>query len=55
MASSHSFLLGAWSDGVSQPPITIKSQWRSLILTAGCDYWHVYMSKKRAGGKNIVK
>ncbi|SLR71217.1 Putative transposase [Klebsiella pneumoniae] len=35
--------------------ITTESQWRSLILTAGGDYWHVYMSKKTDGGKNTVK
>lgn len=26
-----------------------------MILTAGGDYWHVYMTKKTAGGKNTVK
>ncbi len=52
-------LLGVWFEGVALPPplshITTESQWRSLVLTAGGDYWHVYMSKKTAGGKNTVK
>ncbi len=52
-------LLSVWSDGIAIPPslshITTESQWRSMILAAGGDYWHVYMSKKTAGGKNPVK
>ncbi len=52
-------LLSVWFEGVALPPslshITTESQWRSLILTAGGDYWHVYMSKKTDGGKNTVK
>lgn len=33
----------------------LMSENRSLILTAGVDYSHVYMSKKTAGSKNTVK
>ncbi len=35
--------------------ITTESQWRSLVLKAGGKYWHVYMSKKTAGGRNTAR
>lgn len=54
MWNIRQMLLSVWSEGVALPPslshITTGSQWRSLILTAGGDYWHVYMSKKDGGG-----
>lgn len=31
------------------------SQWRSLVLKAGGKYWHMYMSKKTAGGRNTAR
>ena len=56
MWNIRQLLLSVWFEGVALPPslshITTESQWRSLILTAGGDYWHVYMSKKTDGGKN---
>ncbi len=59
MWNIRQLLLSVWFEGVALPPslshITTESQWRSLILTAGGDYWHVYMSKKTDGGKNTVK
>lgn len=59
MWNIRQMLLDVWSEGVALPSslahITPGSQWRSLVLTAGGDYWHVYMSKKTAGGKNTVK
>lgn len=59
MWNIRQLLLSVWSDGIAIPSslshITNESQWRSLVLTAGGDYWHVYMSKKTAGGKNTVK
>lgn len=55
MWNIRQLLLGVWTEGVALPAqlshITTDSQWRSLILTAGGDYWHVYMSKKTAGDK----
>ncbi|MCS3490668.1 hypothetical protein M2422_004417 [Enterobacter sp. SLBN-59] len=54
MWNIRQLLLSVWFKDVALPPslshITTESQWRSLILTAGGDYWHVYMSKKTAGG-----
>lgn len=35
--------------------ITTESQWRSLVLKSGGKYWHVYMSKKTAGGRNTAR
>lgn len=35
--------------------ITTESQWRGLVLKAGGKYWHVYMSKKMAGGRNTAR
>ena len=59
MWNIRQLLLSVWFEGVALPlslsHITTESQWRSLILTAGGDYWHVYMSKKTDGGKNTVK
>ncbi|TBL58052.1 IS91 family transposase [Hafnia paralvei] len=59
MWNIRQMLLSVWFEGVAIPPslthITTESQWRSLVLKAGGDYWHVYMSKKTAGGKNTVK
>lgn len=59
MWNIRQMLLSVWSEGIALPPslthITTASQWRRLVLTAGGDYWHVYMSKKTAGGKNTVK
>ena len=59
MWNIRQLLLSVWFEGVALPPslshITTESQWRSLILMAGGDYWHVYMSKKTDGGKNTVK
>ncbi|STX07943.1 Putative transposase [Klebsiella pneumoniae] len=52
-------LLKAWSEGMAMPEslshITTESQWRSLVLKAGGKYWHVYMSKKTAGGRNTAR
>ncbi len=49
MWNIRQLLLSVWFEGVALPlslsHITTESQWRSLILTAGGDYWHVYMSK----------
>ncbi|EPC9725620.1 IS91-like element ISSbo1 family transposase, partial [Shigella flexneri] len=51
--------LKAWSEGLAMPEslshITTESQWRSLVLKAGGKYWHVYMSKKTAGGRNTAR
>lgn len=59
MWNIRQLLLSVWFEGVALPPslshITTESQWRSLIPTAGGDYWHVYMSKKTDGGKNTVE
>ncbi|BBW74541.1 hypothetical protein THOKLE011_08310 [Klebsiella michiganensis] len=59
MWNIRQLLLSVRSEGVAIPPslshITTEAQWCSLILTAGGDYWHVYMSKKMAGGKNTEK
>ncbi len=59
MWNIRQLLLSVWSDGIAMPSslshITTESQWRSLILTVGGDYWHVYMSKKTADGKNTVQ
>lgn len=59
MWNIRQLLLSVWSDGIAIPPslshITTESKWRSMILAAGGDYWHVYMSKKTAGSKNTVK
>ena len=35
--------------------ITTESQWRSPVLKPGGKYWHVYMSKKTAGGRNTAR
>lgn len=55
MWNIRQLLLSVWFEGVALPPslshITTESQWRSLILTAGGDYWHVYMSKRRTVAK----
>lgn len=55
MWNIRQMLLSVWSEGIALPSslvhITTESQWRSLVLTAGDYYWHVYMSKKTAGGK----
>ena len=55
MWNIRQLLLSVWSDGIAIPPslshITTESQWRSMILAAGGDYWHVYMSKKNAVAK----
>ncbi|EOT7952720.1 transposase, partial [Shigella flexneri] len=52
-------LLKAWSEGLAMPEslshITTESQRRSLVLKAGGKYWHVYMSKKTAGGRNTAR
>lgn len=59
MWKSVSSILKAWSEGLAMPEplshITTDSQWRSLLLRAGGKYWHVYMSKKTAGGRNIAR
>lgn len=43
MWNIRQLLLSVWFEGVALPPslshITTESQWRSLILTAGGDYW----------------
>ena len=35
--------------------ITTESQWRGLVLKGGGKYWHVYMSKKTADGRNTAR
>ena len=35
--------------------ITTESQWRSLVAEIRRKYWHVYMSKKTAGGRNTAR
>ncbi len=59
MWNIRQLLLDTWSEGIALPDslchITTESQWRYLVLTAGGEYWHVYMSKKTAGGKKTVK
>ncbi len=35
--------------------ITTESQWRGLVLKADGKYWHVYMSKKTADGRNTAR
>lgn len=59
MWNIRQLLLSVWSEGIAIPSslthITTESQWRSLVLTGSGDYWHVYMSKKTADGKNTVK
>ncbi len=56
MWNIRQLLLSVWFEGVALPlslsHITTESQWRSLILTAGGDYWHVYMSKRRTVAKH---
>ena len=52
-------LLKAWSEGMAMPEslshITTESQWRSPAAETGGKYWHVYMSKKTAGGRNTAR
>ncbi|ELW0225340.1 IS91 family transposase, partial [Escherichia coli] len=59
MWNMRQLLLKAWSEGLAMPEslshITTESQWRSLVLKAGGKYWHVYMSKKTAGGRNTAR
>ncbi|STO40964.1 putative IS1294 transposase [Escherichia coli] len=59
MWNIRQLLLKAWSEGMAMPEslshITTESQWRSLVLKAGGKYWHVYMSKKTAGGQNTAR
>ncbi|EFJ1100329.1 IS91 family transposase, partial [Escherichia coli] len=59
MWNMRQMLLKAWSEGLAMPEslshITTESQWRSLVLKAGGKYWHVYMSKKTAGGRNTAR
>ncbi len=59
MWNMRQLLLKAWSEGMAMPEslshITTESQWRSLVLKAGGKYWHVYMSKKTAGGRNTAR
>lgn len=59
MWNIRQLLLSVWAEGIALPAylshITTEAQWPSLILTTGGDYWHVYMSKKIAGGRNTVK
>ncbi|ENC0167894.1 transposase, partial [Shigella dysenteriae] len=59
MWNMRQLLLKAWSEGLAMPEslshITTESQRRSLVLKAGGKYWHVYMSKKTAGGRNTAR
>lgn len=59
MWNMRQLLLKAWSEGMAMPEslshITTESQWRSLVLKSGGKYWHVYMSKKTAGGRNTAR
>ncbi len=59
MWNMRQLLLKAWSEGLAMPEslshITTESQWRSTVLKAGGKYWHVYMSKKTAGGRNTAR
>ncbi|HGD8419173.1 TPA: IS91 family transposase, partial [Escherichia coli] len=59
MWNIRQLLLKAWSEGMAMPEslshITTESQWRGLVLKAGGKYWHVYMSKKTAGGRNTAR
>ncbi len=59
MWNMRQLLLKAWSEGLAMPEslshITTESQRRSLVLKAGEKYWHVYMSKKTAGGRNTAR
>ncbi len=53
-AASESVVRGmAMPESLSH--ITTESQWRSLVLKSGGKYWHVYMSKKTAGGRNTAR
>jgi hypothetical protein len=49
MWNVRNFLLDQWEQ-ITLPPelahITCESDWRRLVLTAGGQHWHIYLSKK---------
>nr|UVN17942.1 hypothetical protein pPsy0479a_00110 [Pseudomonas syringae] len=50
-------LLGLWGQ-LTLPPelahITHESDWRHLVLNAGGQHWHIYLSKKTENGRKTV-
>ncbi|TPG84387.1 IS91 family transposase, partial [Pseudomonas caspiana] len=57
MWNVRDMLLGQWSQ-LALPPelahIACESDWRNLVLNAGGQHWHIYLSKKTENGRKTV-
>ncbi|MBF7144670.1 MULTISPECIES: IS91 family transposase [Pseudomonas] len=57
MWNVRNHLLEHWGQ-IKMPPelahITCESDWRNLVLNAGGQHWHIYLSKKTENGRKTV-